>query len=104
MSEIEFSKPIKKIKGKIYDGLVIKLSPQGKLIVAKLPDMSKVKWSPAQKAHRKHFSRANTYAKAAMADPKARKIYEKIAKKQKRQPYRVAFSDYCDGNNLLEKK
>ena len=66
--------------------------------------MSKVEWSPAQIAQRERLTQANAYAKAAMADPKVRMIYEKMAKKKKRQPYRIAVSDYCNGKNLFTKK
>jgi hypothetical protein len=39
-----------------------------------------------------------------MADPKVRAIYEKMGKKKKRQPFRIAVSDYCQGKDLLRKK
>jgi hypothetical protein len=54
----------------------------GKKTLMKTPDMSKVKWSKAQKEHRARFRKAVTYARQAMADPKARAHYEKPAKKQ----------------------
>ena len=66
--------------------------------------MSDVEWIPAQKAHRKRMKPANAYAKAAMADPDVRAIYQKIAKKEKRQPFRIAFSDYCEGKDLFANK
>ena len=39
-----------------------------------------------------------------MADPAVRAIYEQRAAEEKRQPFRVAVSDYYKGNNLLSKK
>lgn len=74
------------------------------MIISQLPDMSEVEWSPAQIAQRERMKQANAYAKAAMADPKVRAIYKKMAKKKKRQPFRVAVSDYFKGNDLLAKK
>jgi hypothetical protein len=65
--------------------------------------MSKVKWSKAQQANRKRFGDAIHYARQAMADPRVRAHYVKIGKKAKRQPFRVAVSDFLQGNNLLEK-
>ena len=65
--------------------------------------MSNVKWSKAQKASRERFANAIDYAKQAMADPKVRAQYEKLAKKAGRQPFRVAVSDFLAGKNLLEK-
>jgi len=69
----------------------------------KTPDMSKVKWTKAQKAERSRFAEAIAYAKRAMADPRVRTHYEKIGKKARRQPFRVAVSDFLRGNDLLEK-
>ena len=97
-------KPIfEEIQGTIFD-VVLKRTTQGRLIVTKRPDMSNVKWSKAQKKYRERFKQAIAYAKAAMADPKVRKVYEKMAAKENRQPFRVAVSDYLKGNDLLTKK
>lgn len=74
----------------------------GKQTVMKTPDMSKVKWSKAQKAHRQRFREAIRYARRAMADPKVRAHYEEIGKKKDRQPFRVAVSDFFEGKNLLK--
>ena len=90
------------IQGKMYD-MVVKLSPQGELIIARRPDMSKVKWSKAQKAHRQRFKLAAAYAKAALAEPKVRRTYERRAKKLDKTPWGLAVSDYFKGRNLLEK-
>lgn len=43
-------------------------------------------------------------AKAAMAEPKARKVYEKMAAKQHRRPFHMALSDCPKGNTLLSRK
>ena len=75
----------------------------GKQTAMKTPDMSRVKWSKAQKASRERFADAIDYAKQAMADPKVRAHYEKLGKKANRQPFRVAVSDFLAGKNLLEK-
>ena len=74
----------------------------GKQTIMKTPDMSKVKWSKAQKSNRGRFAKAIAYAKQAMADPKVRVHYEKLGKKADRQPFRVAVSDFLAGNNLLK--
>ena len=103
MPKIVLQPWIKEIRGKMGD-VVFKRSPTGELIMAKRPDMSKVKWSPAQKAYRKHFKKAIAYAHEAMADPKTKKHYERIAKKAGRQPFRVAVSDFLKGNDLLAKR
>ena len=82
--------------------MVFRRSRTGDIYVIKRADMSKVKWSKAQKAHRQRFKEATAYAKAVMARPKIRAIYEKTAAKQGRSPFFVAVSDYFKGNNLLK--
>ena len=76
----------------------------GKQTVMKTPDMSKVKWTEAQKTNRERFSDAIHYAKRAMADPKIKARYEKLGAKANRQPFRVAVSDFLAGNDLFKKK
>lgn len=82
--------------------LVFRRSRKGDIYTIKRADMSKVKWSKAQKAHRQRFKEATAYAKAAMAQPKVRAEYEKAAARQGRSPFFVAVSDYFKGNNLLK--
>jgi len=103
MPKVRFKGPIEEIKGTLYD-VVFKRSPSGKMIVSKSPDMSNVEWSEAQIKQRKGFALASAYAKAALADPKVRAIYEKKAKKQKKRPRNLAISDYFKGKDLLSKK
>jgi hypothetical protein len=53
------------------------------MTITKLPDMSKVKWSKAQKAHRQPFKQAVAYAQAAW-------LNRKYAWSMKKQPQRRA--------------
>jgi len=76
----------------------------GKQTLMKTPDMSKVKWSKAQKEHRKRFKQAVVYARMAMDNPKVRAHYEKIATKKGKRAFQLAISDFFHGNNLLEEK
>jgi hypothetical protein len=101
MAKVELDAPFKRIKGKI--GKLSYRWMHGQQTVMKTPDMSKVKWSPAQKENRQRMKRAIAYAKAAMADPQVRAVYEQQAAEQDRQPFRVAVSDYFKGNDLLSK-
>ena len=103
MPKVRFKSLIEEIHGTMYD-VVFKKSPGGNMIVTKRPDMSGVEWSERQQAQRMRFKQANEYAKGAMADPKVRAVYEKRAKKTKRSPFRVAFSDYFQGKDLLGKQ
>jgi len=77
--------------------VVFRLLPTGEQQIIKLPDMSNVKWSKAQKAHRQRFKRA-------MAEPKAQSVYEKMAVKKHKRPFDMAVSDYFKGNDLISKK
>ena len=92
---------LKELRGKMGDWTYRRM--HGQQTIMKTPDMSRVKWSKAQKANRKRFSEAIAYARQAMADPTVRVHYDKVGKKTGRQPFRVAVSDFFAGKNLLEK-
>jgi len=75
----------------------------GKQVIMKKPDMSKVKWSKAQKGHRQRFQQAIAYARAVLADPKIRARYARAAAKKGKRAFDLAVSDFFHGKNLLEK-
>ena len=100
--KVELNPTVERFRGKI-GGMTYRVM-YGKQTAMKTPDMSKVKWSEAQKDNRQRFREAIAYARAAMADPKVRAQYLKRGRKANRQPFRVAVSDFCEGRNLLEKK
>ena len=102
MPRVRLHPPVKSMSGKM--GIYTYRVMYGKQTIMKTPDMSKVKWSKAQKANRERFAQAIAYARQAMADPEVRAHYEKVGKKADRQPFRVAVSDFCAGKDLLEKK
>jgi hypothetical protein len=85
----------------MYD-VVFRKSPGGTLIVTRRPDMSKVKWSEAQKAQRARFKLAVAGARAALADPNVRARYERKAKKLHKRAWDLAVSDHFPEKNLLE--
>jgi hypothetical protein len=103
MAKVKLPSWITEIRGKMGD-VVFRTSPSGETYISKKPDMSRVEWSPAQKEQRRRMKRAIAYAKAAMADPDVRAVYEQQAAEQNRQPFRVAVSDYLKGNDLLSGK
>jgi hypothetical protein len=100
MTKVRLHPPVKSMSGKM--GIYTYRYTRGQQTLMKTPDMSKVKWSEAQKANRERFRQAIVYARAAMADPKVRAHYEMLGKKANRQAFRVAVSDFCAGKNLLE--
>lgn len=65
MAKIILNPMIKQIRGKMGN-VVFRVSPTGKQTLMKLPDMSRVKWSKAQKEHRRRFKKAVAYAKASL--------------------------------------
>ena len=100
MAKVVLNPMLEEIHGK-QGNLVFRRSRKGDIYTIKRADMSKVKWSKAQKAHRQRFKEATAYAKAVMADPKVRAKYEKAAPKQGKSPFFLAVSDYLKGRNLL---
>lgn len=99
MPKVRMSPLVEEFRGMMYD-VVFKRSPKGNMIVTKRPDMSKVKWSKAQKEQRQRFKQAVAYAKAALADPKLRARYEKRAQRQHKRAWDVALSDYLKENSV----
>lgn len=102
MAKIKLHPTILRMQGKMGNA-VFRQSHTGELSLTKLPDMSKVKWSKAQKEHRQRFKEAVAYARAAMADEKIRVKYAKEAKKLHKRPFDMAVSDYFKGRNPLER-
>jgi hypothetical protein len=100
MVKVTLNPIIKDAHGKL-DGLVFRRSHTGEMSLIKVADMSQVKWSKAQKAHRQRFKKAVAYAKTAMVEPEVRAKYEKAAIKAGKRPFDLAVSDYFKGKNLL---
>jgi hypothetical protein len=100
MPRVRLNPLVEEIHGTMFD-VVFKRSPKGNTIITKRPDMSRVKWSPAQEAQRERFALATAYAKAALADPKVRARYERRAKREHKRAWDVAFKDYFKGKDLL---
>jgi hypothetical protein len=105
MAKVQLNPALKQIRGRI-GGLVFRLAHNGKLSLVPSPDMSRVKWSPAQQEHRQRFKEAVAYAKAAMQNPELRAVYAQMAseKKGNKRPFDMAVSDYFQGNDLLSGK
>ena len=94
------------LRGKMGN-IVYRLSHNGEMSAYPAPDMSRVVWSPAQKAQRQRMARATAYAKLAIQYPDVRQLYVEMAKQRKknqRRPFDMAVSDYCEDNDLLWKK
>ena len=105
MAKVHLHPLFQQLRGKIH-GITFRLSHNGQISAYGTPDMSDVKWSPAQKKQRERIAEATAYGKAAMADPELREYYLKMAweKKMNKRPFDMAVKDYCQGNNLLGEK
>ena len=103
MPKVKLAPIIEEVHGTMYD-LVFKKSPKGNMIVTKKPDMSKVKWSKAQKDHRKRMAKAVDAVQAALADPKVRARYDRKAKRQNKRTWDLAMSDWFKGKDLYAKR
>jgi hypothetical protein len=99
MAKAQLNPALEQIRGEL--GGFVYRTLHGKQVVSRKPDMSRVKWSAAQKAHRLKFRRAVAYARAAMADEAARAIYEREAAQKGKRPFDLAVSDYFKGRDLL---
>jgi len=103
MAIVTLHPAILRLRGKMGD-VVFRLAHSGKMTITKIPDMSKVKWSKAQKAQRRRFKKAVAYAKSAKADPKLWAIYQEIAAKKHKRACDLAMKDYFDDYALLSKR
>ena len=103
MAKVRFHPLLEYIRGTIK-GMVFRRTQKGKTSVYMSPDMSRVKWSSAQDAHRERMAEAYAYASQATKDPEIKAYYLKMAWEQEhnRRPYNKAVSDYYQNrNNLL---
>jgi hypothetical protein len=89
--KVEFNKSIKAMWGKL-DGLVFRRSHGGRVVVSTSPDMSRVKWSEAQQAHRRRFKQAVAEARSALTDPEVHAQYEAEAAARGMRPFDLAVS------------
>jgi hypothetical protein len=101
MVKVILNSGLRRLSGKMGDWTYRWM--HGKQTIMKTPDMSRVKWSKAQEAHRRRFRAAIRYARRAMADPDLRAHYEKQGKRAGKLPFRVAVSDFFKGRDLLKK-
>lgn len=96
MAKVILHPTIQRLQGKLGN-MVFRRNHSGTLSVTKLPDMSNVKWSPAQQEHRQRFKEAVAAARSAMADPVTRARYEESAAQKGKRPFDLAVSDFYHG-------
>ncbi|HLO28688.1 MAG TPA: hypothetical protein VK249_06120 [Anaerolineales bacterium] len=99
MTKVKLNPALVEIRG-MMAGIVYRIR-YGKQTMSKPPNMKKVKWSKAQREHRRRFRLAVSYAHRAMADARVSAIYRREAKQKDKRPFDLAVSDYFKGRNLL---
>ena len=83
---------LKRLRGSI-DGLVIKHTAHGH-VLSRRPDMSRVKWSPAQQARRRLMQDAAKHYRKIMTDPKQAARLVAIAAKKKIPVSSLVMGEY----------
>lgn len=79
MAKLQLNSALRDLRGSI-DNLVIRRTPYGKVLSRK-PDMSRVKWSAAQIAHRQRMKAAASEYRRLMSDPaQAARLVARAAK------------------------
>ena len=84
--------------------VVFRTSKNGETFVSKRPRKTTTPPTKAQLAQQRRFGEASKYAKAALADPELRAVYEEIAVDEGISPFAAARNDYLSGNDRLAKK
>lgn len=84
MAKLQLNTALASLRGTL-GGLVYKHYKKDNrgLVVSRTPDMSRVKWSPAQRAHRQRMKAAAAFHRQVLADPALLKKYTALAKKQR---------------------
>jgi len=98
MAKVQLNPVMEKMSGKIGD-LVFKRF-QDEVVVARKPDRTNVVLTPAQAAHNERFRQATVYAKASLADPVARAVYEAAAKEKGKPVFALAVGDYLNAPSV----
>jgi hypothetical protein len=93
MAKVKLTPLVEQVHGQLGD-LVFRRTRNGGTSLIRKADMSKVKWSPAQSAHRQRFRKAIAYARSAMNDPQLKSKYEKAAAKNGKRAFEMAVSDF----------
>jgi DNA-binding GntR family transcriptional regulator len=80
MGKTTLNRALVDLRGSV-DGWCYRKTRHG-TVVMKKPDMSRVKWSPKQEAHRARVAEAGRHYRKVMAEPKEAARLRKLAKKQ----------------------
>ena len=101
MPKVTLHPTIRNLSGKMGHVVFRTNRKTGTPTISKVHDMTKVKWSKAQKAQRRSFKKAVAYAKTVMTQPEVWAAYQALAKKQRKRAWDLAVSDHYLGTGLV---
>ena len=101
MPKVTLPPTIRGLSGKMGNVVFRYNKKTGKTSISKIPDLTKVKWSKAQKAHRRRFKKGVAYVQSLKTKPAVWAVYQKMAKKKRKRAWDLAVTDYFQGNKLL---
>lgn len=101
MPKVTLQPAILGLSGKMGDVVFRYNRKTGTTSISKVPDMTKVKWSKAQKEQRRRFQAAVEYAKTVKTQPEVWAQYQRIAKKKRKRAWDLAVSDHYHGTGLV---
>ena len=101
MPKVTLHPTLRSLSGKMGDVVFRTNRKTGTTTMSKVPDMTQVKWTKAQKAQRRRFKEAVAYAKTAMSQPEVWAVYQALAKKKRKRAWDLAVSDHYHGTGLI---
>jgi hypothetical protein len=94
MADVQLHQVLRRIRGKVGD--VVFKKRGNTLYISRRPDFSKRKLSAAQKRSVARFRAAVRYAQGVLADPQARRPFERAAKKAGKTLYNSIIAEYLN--------
>ena len=88
------------VRGSV-EGIVVIKHWLGKTVITAFPDMSRIVFSPKQKAEQRRFADAVAYAKGIISDPQRKALYQARLPKGKKV-FNAAIADYMKGRMSKE--
>jgi hypothetical protein len=101
MAKANLNPAIESLSGRMGDVVFRYNRKTGKTSISKVPDMTGVKWSKAQKAQRRRFRKAVKHVQDLKTKPAVWAVYQKIAKRKRKRAWDVAMKDYFQGSKLI---
>lgn len=92
VAKTKLNTALSSIRGRVGD-LIYKHYSYG-TVITRVPRMTHIKWSPAQRAHRQRVRDAANFCRTVLADPSLLKKFKAIAAKKKIPLPAATFQDF----------